>query len=73
MQYSELIYEMRKKLNISQEELAHQLDVSFATVNRWETGKYKPSRMAIKTISLYCSEHNIDVESLIGSDTNENK
>ena len=38
----------------SQEDLARELGVSFATVNRWENGKTKPSRLAqdkIKHIS----------------------
>ena len=30
----------------SQEDLARELGVSFATVNRWENGKTKPSRLA---------------------------
>ena len=34
--------EIRQRLNLSQEELASKLGVSFATVNRWETGKAKP-------------------------------
>lgn len=33
------LLEIRKKLNLSQEELASRLGVSFATVNRWENGK----------------------------------
>ena len=35
----EKLLEIRKKLNLSQEELASRLGVSFATVNRWENGK----------------------------------
>ena len=30
----------------SQEDLARELGVSFATVNRWENSKTKPSRLA---------------------------
>ena len=30
----------------SQEDLAREIGVSFATVNRWENGKTKPSRLA---------------------------
>src|SRR6185437_7804637 len=35
---------LRAHLQISQEELASKLGVSFATVNRWESGKSKPQR-----------------------------
>ena len=30
------------------EDMAHQLGISFATVNRWENGKTKPSKLALK-------------------------
>jgi len=33
-----------KRLN--EEELAHALGVSFATVNRWENGRTVPSKLA---------------------------
>lgn len=35
---------IRESLNLSQEELANRLGVSFATVNRWEGGKSEPQR-----------------------------
>jgi DNA-binding transcriptional regulator YiaG len=37
-------------MNITQEKLAQRLGVSFATVNRWENGKAKPSQLAQKQI-----------------------
>ena len=37
---------IRKLHGWSQEDLARELGVSFATVNRWENGKTKPSRLA---------------------------
>lgn len=36
------IRDLRNRLRLSQEELAQRLDVSFATVNRWENGKSEP-------------------------------
>ena len=53
MDYSIKINALRKTLNITQEELAHELGVSFSTINRWETGKSKPSKLAEKAINLY--------------------
>ncbi len=41
-----LLKEVRKQLALSQEDLARELGVSFATVNRWENGKSKPSKLA---------------------------
>ena len=39
MHFSALVKFVRKELNISQEQLAHKLNISFLTVNQWETGK----------------------------------
>lgn len=44
------IKSLRDELGISQEALAHMLGVSFQTINRWERGAYKPSRLAIEKI-----------------------
>ena len=41
---------LRKKLKLTQEQLAHKLGVSFTTVNRWETGKTKPSPLALREL-----------------------
>ena len=38
MDYPEIIKLIRGHLNLSQEDLARELEVSFATVNRWENG-----------------------------------
>ena len=57
MIYADAIKQLRKELNLSQENLARELDVSFATINRWERGKVTPSKMAIKAIENYCELH----------------
>ena len=49
----ELVKEVRRQLGLSQEELAHSLGVSFATVNRWENGKTNPSKLARKQFSAF--------------------
>ena len=41
---------LRQQRGWSQEDLARNLGVSFATVNRWENGKTKPSRLAQEKI-----------------------
>jgi putative transcriptional regulator len=45
---------VRKQLGISQEDLAHALGVSFATVNRWENAKTSPSKLALSQFDLFC-------------------
>ena len=48
---------IRQKLGLSQEELAQKLGVSFTSVNRWENGQTKPSKLAKKQIDLLCKEN----------------
>src|SRR6266496_437526 len=40
------IRELRSRLNLSQEQLAQRLGVSFATINRWENGRAEPQGAA---------------------------
>lgn len=41
MEFSEKVLFVRIKLNLSKTELVENLNVSFATINKWETGKTK--------------------------------
>jgi DNA-binding transcriptional regulator YiaG len=51
-----LVKEIRKQLSISQEDLARELGVSFATVNRWENGQVKPSKLAKAQLNAFCTK-----------------
>ena len=44
--YAVMVKQARRQLSISQEDLARELGVSYATVNRWENGRAKPSKLA---------------------------
>lgn len=46
------IYEIRYKLQVTQEKFASLLGATVVTVNRWECGKAKPSRLYIKELKL---------------------
>jgi len=59
MSFSQQVKTARKALGLSQEDLAHELGVSFATINRWEAGNNKPSKLAKKAFEQYCLEHRI--------------
>ena len=48
--------EIRSQLDLSQEALARELGVSFSTVNRWENGQYKPSRLALSHLDSFCKK-----------------
>ena len=41
---------------------AKELGVSFATVNRWESGKTKPTYKTMKLIDDYCRNNSIDFD-----------
>ena len=50
---SDSIKSARLQLKLTQEELAKQLGVSFATVNRWENGQTRPSKLAKQQIDRF--------------------
>jgi len=52
--YIALVKEVRSQLAISQEDLAREIGVSFATVNRWENGQSKPSKLAKVQLDAFC-------------------
>lgn len=51
---------IRAKLNLTQEQLAERLGVSFATVNRWEGGNSKPQKAAREVIATLARAAGID-------------
>jgi type I restriction enzyme M protein len=51
---------IRSKLNLTQEQLAERLGVSFATVNRWEGGPNLPQKAAREVITALAHEAGID-------------
>lgn len=53
---------IRQRSLMSQEAFAQALGVSFTTVNRWESGKCKPSYKTMKLINDYCKTNNIDFD-----------
>ena len=51
---------IRARLDLTQEQLAERLGVSFATVNRWEGGVTMPQRAARTAIAALAAEAGID-------------
>ncbi len=58
-----VLREIRRRLGLTQEELAERLGVSFATVNRWEGDLAKPQRAAQHAIEALATEAGV-----LGSD-----
>ncbi len=52
--YAALVKEVRRQLAMSQEDLVREVGVSYATVNRWENGQAKPSKLARAQLDAFC-------------------
>jgi DNA-binding transcriptional regulator YiaG len=70
--YPTLLKEVRSQLAMSQEDLARELGVSYATVNRWENAQSRPSKLARAQLDAFCGRM-IDRGRLTLSDENEVK
>jgi DNA-binding transcriptional regulator YiaG len=44
------VHDLRRRLQMTQEEFAHAIGVTVSTVNRWENGHIEPSRLARRAI-----------------------
>ena len=62
MSFSNDIKRIRHKCLMSQTEFAEALGVSFATVNRWESGRSKPNFKTMKLIHVFCESQRIDFD-----------
>ena len=61
--YQKAVKELRDKLIMTQQEFADYLGVSFASINRWESGTNKPTTVAKRKIVELCNKNNIELES----------
>lgn len=68
MIFAELVKNLRHKCLLSQEAFAKEIGVSFATVNRWETGKTKPTFSTRRKIDDYCKKRLIDFDVTCAND-----
>jgi DNA-binding transcriptional regulator YiaG len=62
MDYSDKIRIVRERMRMSQEELAHELKVSHASIHRWEHGKTKPIKVARAVFDDFCKTHGISFD-----------
>lgn len=62
MNFDEILKAIRKELGLSQEVIAHELHISFATINRWENKRNLPSRLAMATIKEFCVQKGVSKE-----------
>lgn len=68
MELGKQIYELRKKSNLSQEQLAEKVGVSRQTISKWELGETSPD---IKQAQILSQIFNVSLDELTGNDTKE--
>ena len=59
---AENIRTLRHNLGLTQEEFAHRLGITVATVNRWENGRFRPSKLARATILEFARRHGVTMQ-----------
>ena len=64
-QMSELVRALRRELKMTQEEFAHELGITVGTVNRWENGRFRPSKLARATIVDFAERRGLSVDLLL--------
>lgn len=57
----EALRNLRRKLGVSQQELARKLDTTQCSVSHWETASRRPQRLRRRLIAELCAEHGIIV------------
>ena len=62
--YADAILKLRAYLNMSQEEFAKLLGVSFASVNRWENKIHEPTKLAKVRILQLIDDNNVKVKEI---------
>ena len=66
MDFCRIVKIVREKTGMSQEYLARALNVSFATINRWENGKTHPNKLTQTVFFDFCQKQGLDIENLNG-------
>lgn len=53
MEFNKMLYDLRKKKGISQEELANEINVTRQTISKWELGESTPDMEKMIALSNY--------------------
>ena len=62
MTYAKAIKKLRSKMLLTQMEFAEYLGVSFASINRWETGRFEPTMKVKRKLAPLFEKYEIEVE-----------
>ena len=55
--YGDAISTFRHQLRLTQEQLAHEMGVTASTINRWENGHARPTRLAQRALRECAQRH----------------
>jgi transcriptional regulator with XRE-family HTH domain len=61
----QVVKSVRKRLGLTQQELAGRLGVALPTVSRWETKRHRPSRLALDKIEAFLQDMGEEGEALL--------
>lgn len=61
MELKEKLILARAKMNLSQQMLAKELNVSYVTISRWENGNSDPTKKAVAKFYDFCNINNLNI------------
>lgn len=67
MDIARIVKSIRERFGWSQMRLAAELDVSFATVNRWENARNTPTAKAIELLKRVCLQNGVEFSDFLGN------
>ena len=62
MEFKEKVYQARMQLGLTQTELARQLGIGYATINRWENGITKPTKLKEYAFTQFCAKNAVVID-----------
>jgi len=62
LDYASLVKTLRRRGGFTQEQLAHELGVTFTTINNWENGRRRPMPFLARRLAEMATAASIDVQ-----------
>jgi len=62
LDFPRLIKDLRKKRNLTQQQLASKINVALTTINNWEHGHYKPQKIMHKKLLKMSTKAGLDLK-----------
>lgn len=62
MEFKKKVYQARMQLGLTQIELAQKLGIGYATINRWENGVTKPTKLKEYAFTQFCANNDVVID-----------